>query len=390
MNLAKKTFKNSALELVVFLGLVSLFADVTYEGARSINGQYLAIFGAGATVVGIVAGLGELIGYTLRLVSGYIADKTGRYWIITIIGYTINLLVVPLLAFAGCWQMAALLMVSERIGKSIRTPARDVILSSATKNIGRGWGFGLHEALDQIGAVTGPLIAALILGFKGSYQSCFLLFLVPAILALSILFLAQYTYPNPIAFEVEKVKVETKGFSKSFWLYIIAVGLVAAGYADFPLIAYHLKKVSIGHEEWIPAFYALAMSVDAISALFFGRMFDKVGVFILAVVVCLSSFFAPLVFFGNLPLVILGMILWGIGMGVQESIMRAYIAETVSINKRGTAYGIFNSFYGLFWFLGSVLMGILYDVSISYLVIFSVIIQLASIPIFLLINFKKV
>lgn len=389
MRLVRKMFnknasKNSALKLVLLLGIVSLFADITYEGARSVNGQYLQMFGASATAVGIIAGFGELIGYTLRLISGYITDKTKKYWTITLIGYVVNLLAVPLLALAGNWHVAAILIIIERFGKSIRTPARDLMLSHATSTIGRGWGFGLHEALDQIGAVSGPLIVALVLYLKGSYQNCFSLLIIPALLALITLFVARINYPNPRDFEIEEVKLETRTFSKIFWLYIIAVSLVAAGYADFALIAFHFKKVSIISENWIPTFYALAMFVDAVSALFFGRLFDKIGVVTLVIAILLSCLFAPFVFLGNFNSALMGMVLWGIGMGAQESIMRAAISNMVNMNKRGFAYGIFNTAYGIFWFIGSALMGILYDISVLYIVIFSVIIQLASIPLLLL------
>jgi len=378
--------KRTALKFVVLLGVVSLFADMTYEGARSVTGPYLAILGASGTVVGIVAGFGELIGYGLRLVSGYISDRTGRYWTITLLGYGINLLAVPLLALAGWWEIAALLIIAERMGKAIRTPARDAMLSHATVKMGRGWGFGLHEALDQIGAMLGPLIVAGVLYIKGDYRLGFGILLVPALLALSVLVVARLLYPRPRAFEVGSAKLESKVFPKVFWIYLAAVALIAMGYVDFPLIAYHFKRVSIVSDDWIPIFYAIAMGVDALAALLFGRLFDRIGISILIVAALISSIFAPLVFFGGFYFALLGMVLWGVGMGAQESVMRAAIAGMVSMDRRGSAYGIFNTGYGIFWFLGSALMGILYDSSIHTLVVFSIISQLASIPLFLLVR----
>jgi len=378
--------KRTALKFVVLLGIVSLFADATYEGARSVTGPYLAILGASGTAVGIIAGLGELIGYSLRLVSGYISDRTGKYWAITLWGYGINLLAVPLLALAGRWEIAALLIIAERMGKAIRTPARDAMLSHATAKIGRGWGFGLHEALDQIGAMLGPLIVAVVLYIKGDYRLGFGILLVPAILALSILIMARLLYPRPRAFEAGSAKLESKVFPKVFWIYLAAVALIAMGYVDFPLIAYHFKRVSIVSDDWIPIFYAIAMGVDALAALLFGRLFDRIGISILIFAAFISSIFAPLVFFGGFYFALLGMVLWGVGMGAQESIMRAAIAGMVSMDRRGSAYGIFNTGYGIFWFLGSALMGILYDTSIPALVVFSIISQLASVPLFLLVR----
>ncbi len=381
--------KATAIKFIVLLGVVSLFADVTYEGARSINGPYLVLLGASATTVGIVAGLGELIGYSLRLVSGYISDKIGRYWLITLFGYSLNMLAVPALALAGRWEIAALLMVTERIGKAIRTPARDAMLSHATKEIGRGKGFGLHEALDQIGAVLGPLAIAGVLYFREGYRTGYVVLFVPAIMAISVLVTARWLYPQPRNLEVAQPELETKGFPKKFWLYLIAVALIAAGYADFPLIAYHFKKASTVPDTWIPLFYAIAMGVDAIAALFFGYLFDRKGISILVIASFSSMFFAPLVFLGSFSLALIGMALWGMGMGAQESIMRAAIAEMVPVNRRGTGYGIFNTGYGIFWFFGSALMGILYDISLISLIAFSVVAQLASIPLLILVKKKS-
>jgi len=374
------TPRKTAFKFIILLGLVSLLADMTYEAARSITGPYLALLGASGAIVGIVAGFGELIGYTLRLVSGYISDKTGRYWLITIFGYTVNLLAVPLLALADRWEIAAALMITERIGKAIRTPSRDAMLSHATKEIGRGWGFGLHEAMDQIGAMIGPLIVAGVLFIKGGYKNSFAVLLIPAVLALIVLLTARYLYPRPRDLETATVTLETKGFPKVFWIYLIAVALIAAGYVDFPLAAYHFKKVSIVSDNWIPIFYAIAMGVDALAALIFGRLFDRKGVSVLIFAVLASVFFAPLVFLGGFYLALFGIVLWGIGMGAQESIMRAGIADMIPANKRGSGYGVFNAGYGLFWFLGSVAMGVFYDISIPLLIAFSVIAQLASIP----------
>jgi MFS family permease len=376
------TSSTTALKFVVLLGVVSLFADMTYEAARSITGPYLALLGASGTIVGIVAGFGELIGFALRLLSGYLVDKTGQYWGLTIIGYGINMVAVPLLALAGHWELAAFFIIAERIGKAIRTPARDAMLSHATAEMGRGWGFGLHEALDQVGAMLGPLIVAAVLYFNGSYQTGFAILAIPAVLTLSVLLAARILYPTPRDLEKRVAQFETEGFPRVFWLYVAAAALVAAGYADFPLIAYHFGKTSTVPEVWIPVFYAIAMGVDALAALIFGRLFDRVGISILIVAVLLSSLFAPLVFQGGFYAALAGMILWGIGMGAQESVMRAGVAEMVSPNKRGSAYGVFSMQFGVYWFLGSTAMGLLYDVSIPMLVAFSVVTQVQAVPLF--------
>jgi len=375
--------KRRALRFIVLLGLVSLFADVTYEGARSITGPFMAILGASGAVVGVVAGLGELVGYGMRLAAGYFTDKTQRYWALTIFGYAVNLLAAPALAFAGSWQIAAVLIILERFGKAVRSPAKDTMLSFATKETGRGWGFGLHESLDQIGAIAGPLLISALLFFKESYQFGFAMLIFPALASLGVLAGARFSYPQPQAMESVRFERGKSAFSKTYWIYLLATGLIAAGYADFALIAYHFQKSALVPALWIPLFYSIAMAVDGLAALWMGKMFDVKGLKVLIFVTVLSAFFAPLVFLGGFSSGLAGMILWGIGMGSQESLLRAVVARLIVPQKRGLAYGMLHFGFGVFWFAGSALMGILYDVSIVSLVLFSVLAQLASIPLFL-------
>jgi Major Facilitator Superfamily len=253
--------RRSAVRFVVLIGVVSLFADMTYEGARSIAGPFLAILGANGTIVGVVAGLGELIGYALRLLSGHLSDRTGRYWAITIWGYAVNMLAVPLLALAGRWDVAAVLLITERVGKAMRTPPRDVMLSYASSQLGRGWAFGVHEALDQIGAVVGPVVVAGVLMRLGRYDLGFAVLLVPALVALGILACARLAYPQPRIFEVTPaIPTLHRRYPLAFWVYMVAVACLAAGYADFPLIAFHFKKTALFADGSIPLLYALAMA----------------------------------------------------------------------------------------------------------------------------------
>ncbi|MEN3045300.1 MAG: MFS transporter [Candidatus Hydrothermales bacterium] len=373
-----KNSQKHVLYFIILLGLISLFSDMTYEGARSITGPFLAFLGASAAIVGFTAGFGEFIGYALRLISGIVLDKTKKFWLILFIGYVVNLFAVPALALVECWQWAVFFILAERLGKAIRTPVRDTMLSYATFQIGRGLGFGIHEALDQIGAVTGPLIIALVFYFKGSYKEAFGVLLVPALVALSILIVAKRLYPAPEKLEIKTLQLEKGGFSKIFWFYLIGIALWGAGYADFALIAYHFKKTFVVSEEWIPIFYAIAMGVDAISALILGYLFDKKGLKILLITIVISIGFVPLVFLGNFYSCILGMVLWGIGLGTQESIVRATISLLVPKEKRGSGYGVFNTGFGLAWFIGSFILGILYDISIPSMILFSIGIQLLA------------
>ncbi len=375
--------RKMAMRFVLLIGLVSLFADTTYEGSRSIIGPYLGLLGATGTIVGLVAGAGELIGYGVRVVSGYLSDQTARYWPITFVGYTINLLAVPALALAGNWPLAAALIILERFGKGIRAPAKDAMLSHATKGVGHGWGFGIHEAMDQIGAMSGPIIVAVVLFLQGGYRTGFALLLVPALLALVVLAAARFLYPRPQDLESVSIHIATKGFPRAFWTYLAGVALVAAGFADFALISFHFGQAGTVAPDLIPIFYAVAMGVDALASLVFGRLFDRFGIAILVIAVVVSFGFAPLVFFGDFSYALLGTALWGIGLGAQESIMRAAVAGMIPPERRATAFGAFNTGYGVFWFAGSAVMGVLYDVSRPALVAFSVVTQLLAIPLLL-------
>jgi MFS family permease len=372
------------LRFVVLLGIVSLFADVTYEGARSVTGPYLALLGASAAAVGAVAGAGELVGYALRLWSGHLADRTQRYWALTIVGYAVNLLAVPALALADNWPAAAAMIIVERTGKAIRTPARDAMLSYATHEAGRGWGFGLHEAMDQVGATLGPMVVAGVLWLRGDYRMAFAVLLLPALAALSVLLFARRLYPRPHELEPVGRDLSAKGFSPAFRVYLAATCFVAVGYADYPLLAYHFQVKGTVPTTWIPILYSVAMAVDAVSALLFGRWFDRRGIAVLAVSTGVSAFFAPLAFGHLFGSALAGVVLWGAGLGAQESIMRAAVAGMAPHDLRGTAYGLFNMIFGVFWFLGSALLGWLYDISVAALVIASVTAQLMAIPLFLL------
>jgi MFS family permease len=387
ISISKERMKKNALKFVLLIGVVSFFADFTYEGARSITGPYLAILGASATLVGFIAGLGELLGYGLRLVSGRLSERTGEFWPITLFGYIVQMSAVPLLALAPSWQVAGLLIVVERIGKAIRNPPRDVMLSHAAKQIGYGWGFGLHEALDQFGALFGPLVVAAVLAGRGDYRTAFAVLLVPAILTLILLVSARLLYPRPEDLEVSVPNVEASGLPPVFWIYLAGAALVAAGFADFSLIAYHFQKASVIPPTWIPLFYSIAMAASGIGSLLFGRLFDRTGLWILLPLTIIAAASAPLVFLGGFWLALIGSALWGVGMGVHESIIPAAVATMVPQQRRPSAYGIFTAGYGVFWFIGSVIIGKLYDVSIPALIVFSIVAQLAAIPLFM--NVKK-
>jgi len=372
-----------ALRFVLLIGVLSFFADFTYEGSRSITGQFLAQLGSTAAIVGAVSGFGELMGYGLRIVSGRLSEKTREFWPITFVGYIVQMSAVPLLTFAPNWQVAALLIITERIGKATRNPPRDVMLSHAASEIGYGWAFGVHEMLDQFGAVFGPLLVAVVYAARHDYRPAFAILTAPAITCLSLLVVARIQYPRPEDLESKTAaKLAAEGFTPTFWIYLVGACLVAAGFADYSLMAYHFQKAGTVSSAWIPVFYSVAMAVSGLGSLVFGRYFDRFGIRVLIPLTLISALFAPLVFLGGEIVALVGVAIWGLGMGVHESIIPAVVAGIVPQNRRPSAYGLFTAGYGIFWFLGSAAIGLLYDRSTTATIIFCVVLELVAIPFF--------
>lgn len=372
---AERDVRRAAIRFIVCLGFVSLFADMTYEGAYSITGPFLKGLGATAIQVGFIAGFGEMIAASLRYFTGKFADRTRAYWSIVTSGYLLNLIAVPALAFAGTWQAAALLIVVERTGKAMRGPARDVLLSEATATVGHGWGFGLHAAMDQTGAVLGPLLMVAAVEHWKGFSMAFLPLAVPAFLALASIVLAHAYFP---ARGVPPKPPPPREMPDVFWRYVAAAGLLACGFVDFPLLSYHIQERAIVAPATIPLLYAGAMAVVGSSALLAGRLYDRYGIVVLAWGILISLFSLPLGFLGGTTGVIIAVACWGAGIGIQDATLRPGIAQVVSMNKRGTAFGAFNGVYGVAWFAGSVLMGWLYSRSLTLLVVFGVAAQLCA------------
>jgi len=390
MKAAGQNVARLALRFVLIVGFVNFFADMTYEGARAILGPFLGSLGASAAIVGFVAGLGELAGYGLRSVSGYFADKTRQYWAVAFLGYAVNMFAVPALALAGSWPMAAALVVAERTGRAIRRPAVESMLSHAGSIIGHGWVFGLTEALDQTGATLGPLITAFVLWRHGSYRHAFAVLVISALCCLAVLVVAHLVHrPLHEPEQQSKPKPVGRSFSQAYWLYVTAGALIAAGFADFSLIAFHFQKTATVPQGLIPVFYAVAMATGAITALVLGKLLDKLGLPVLLIGFAVPAFFAALVFLRDTPLELLGMILWGMGMGAQDSCLKAVLSHVIPSQKRSTAFGVFDTGFGIAWFAGSAIMGLLYEKSIPALASFSIVLQLAALPVFVFANKEK-
>ena len=392
------------MAFIFLFGIVSLFSDMTHEGASSIRGAYLSLLGASAGAIGFISGLGELIGYSMRYVFGKLTDKTKRYWPMTIAGYVLDVLAVPALALVGehGWLWACALLVIQRMGKAIKKPAKDTIMSFAASQEGVGKSFGIQEVLDQIGAFLGPVLLYVVMLFKtdGStfqiYSFCFAVLAIPGAITLILLLVTRCKFPNPEHFEPEPKEYVPFRMKKEFVLYIAGISLFAFGFVDYSIVIMHISRTytdlaaglaetgSLITEGTLPLLYAGAMLVDAVAALFFGLLYDRKGVTALVWSTVLSAPFAIFVFAGrSVPAVLFGVALWGVGMGAQESILKAAVTSMVPKTSRATGYGVFECSFGVFWFLGSWLLGVLYDVSIPAMIAVSVVAQLAAIPLYL-------
>ena len=404
MGSSKKEKFSKAMLFILLFGIVSLFSDMTHEGASSIRGAYLSLLGASAGTIGFISGLGELIGYSMRYVFGKLTDKTKQYWPMTVVGYILDVLAVPALALVGehGWIAACALLVIQRMGKAIKKPAKDTIMSFAASQEGVGKSFGIQEVLDQIGAFLGPVLLYLVMLFKtdGStfevYSTCFAVLAIPGAITISLLLVTKHKFPNPEHFEPEPKEYIPFKMKKEFILYIAGISLFAFGFIDYSIIIMHVSNTytnlasglaettSLVNSGTLPLLYAGAMLVDAVAALFFGLMYDKKGVKALVWSTIISAPFAIFVFgLHSVPTVLLGIALWGVGMGAQESILKAAVTNMVPKASRATGYGIFECSFGVFWFLGSWLMGVLYDVSIPAMIVVSVATQLMAIPLYL-------
>jgi len=387
---------------VICFGLVSLFADMVYEGARSIIGPYLATLGASAAVVGAVAGIGEFIGYGLRVASGYLVQRRGRYWTWTITGYALTVLSVPLIGVTNVIAPALLLYGTERLGKAVRSPAKDTLLSYASTQTGRGTAFGVHQAMDQAGAVAGPLILAAVLWqYTGDYRLAFGVLIVPGVIVMGLLFWLRHRVPDPLVYEVSSeasgAEVSNAGeagasaspasrppapqttlqgpargsprsaLSPVVWEYIGTVGLLSMGIASFPLLAFHAQTQDLLTSAQIPLVFALAMAVDGLSGLVMGRFYDRRGpgvLLLVPVAACVSA----VAFTGNATLVWVGVAIWGVVNGILDSTVKAVVTELVEPAGRSIAFGWLALARGLGLLLAGVVMGLAYDQSITLLV----------------------
>jgi len=402
---APATGRWSAWRVVWWFGFVSLAADMVYEGARSMYGPLLASLGATALVLGLVTGAGEAMALVLRLVFGPLADRTGRYWGLTMAGYGLTAVCVPLLAvtpFVGGagLVLASVLILLERSGKAVRSPSKSALLAHVASAVGRGRGFGVHKALDQVGAFAGPLLVAGVVAATGAIWPSMAVLAIPGAAAMLLLVVIRSRVPDPSVYDVETpggsgtpaarpvpagrglrgwfADAVGSGLPREFFGYALAAGLMTGGLVTFGIIGYHLTVERLVPVATVPVVYAGAMAVEALAALGVGLVYDRRGGAVLYAVPVLVALVPPLALSGSVWLSLVGVAVWGLAYGVQDSTVKALVAEVVEAPKRATAYGVFAGVQGAFAIVGGLVAGWLYDRSVPALVVVVAVSQLVA------------
>ncbi|MEH0550943.1 MULTISPECIES: MFS transporter [unclassified Streptomyces] len=379
----------SAWRFVAVFGGVSLLMDFVYEGARSVTGPLLAHLGASAAVVGVVTGAGEAAALGLRLASGPLADRSRRFWAWTIAGYVLTAATVPVLGLTGVLWLACTLVIAERVGKAVRSPAKDTLLSHATAATGRGRGFAVHEAMDQVGALIGPLTVAGVLALTGGdYAPALGVLALPGGAAIALLLWLRARVPDPVGYEttVGAAASEEPGpagsqkrkLPRAFWAYAVFTAVTLTGFATFGVLSYHLVVRHLMPTAMVPVLYAAAMAADAVAALATGWLYDRFGAQVLVVLPLLSAAVPALAFTDTVGVAVAGALAWGAAVGVQESTLRATVADLVPVGRRATAYGVFAGIMGMAALAGGALAGVLYEVSVPLLIVVVAGIQAAA------------
>lgn len=379
-----RSARREVLMVIILFGVISMLGDAVHESARSVNGQYLSLLGVTAAQVGLVFGLGEFLGYALRLLSGVLLDRSGKYWLFLFLGYGVHL-VIPLMGCTTSWPLLVAFILLERIGKAFRSPAKDTLLSGISEGqVGLGFAFGLQETLDQLGAFVGPLIFTAVFYFagesgQGEFQLGYKLLAIPFLLLMLFLVFAQRRVTRierrhgPVGGEQMPTKLQP-----IFWIYSAFTFFTALGLLNFGIIGYHLKVQSVLSDRMITLLYAGAMGVDALVALLIGYLYDRMkartgsrsgGILVLLVVPLLTLLLPVLTLSHSVPMVLVGMALMGVVLAAHETVMRSAIADLTPYRKRGIGFGLFNTFYGLALLAGSALSGYLYDRGMTSLII---------------------
>lgn len=384
---------------VVAFGLVSLFADMAYEGMRSVAGPFLGTLGASAAVVGLVTGAGEAVALLLRLVTGSLTDRAGAHWRATVVGYGLTAACVPLLAvapFAGAAGLgiASALFLLERTGKAVRSPSKSALLAGMTRQVGAGRGFAVHKALDQVGALLGPLVVGLLIATTDATWPAFLALGIPGGIAMVLVLQLRRraprvpapshatgpsrapTAPAPGIADAQVASVSR--LPRAFYAMALGVAASTFGLMTFGVISFHLVEADLVPLAGVPLVYAAAMAVAALAALGSGWTYDRFGTRVLLLLPPAAALVAPLAFMPLLAASLAGILVWGLATGMQDSTVKAWVADLVPAPRLGTAYGVFAAFQGVAAMAGGTVAGASYAGHLPVLIALIAVLQVLA------------
>jgi MFS family permease len=382
------------------MGLVSFFTDFSTEMVISVLPLYIVKdLNLSRTILGAIEGSGELVNYIFRIPSGYLSDKIGKRKILVICGYGISTISKPFFIFVTSFIDTITVRVADRIGKGIRTAPRDALIADSVDESSTGKAFGIHRTLDQIGAIIGPFFAFLILElFGGNIQYIFLLSIIPGIVSLLILI---YFVKDKLTIDNKKIIGDKITFfsnlrilfleNKIFVYLVIIVGIFSLGAFNYSFVL--LKSTDLGIEQnFVPIIYAIINISHTAIGIPAGILSDRIGkekvliigflVFIISALLMYLSEKNDIIYIISIPLI------YGLYVGISETVQRALVAKYVSENNRGTAFGFYGLIVGICLLIGNVTFGFLWDnYDISIALLYSL--TLATLAITSLFSFRK-
>ncbi|KPJ60926.1 MAG: hypothetical protein AMJ46_04335 [Latescibacteria bacterium DG_63] len=344
------------------LGFVSLFTDLSSQMIYPLIPAFLEGLGATKLLIGLIEGVAEGTASLVRMIAGALSDRLGKRKSFVFVGYSLSTVVRPFLFFANHWLVVFAVRFLDRVGKGIRTPARDALISDSVDPSRKGYGFGFHRGMDRLGAAFGPLLALLVLYLSdGNLRLVFLLSAVPAAVAVSVI--GKVREIAPVREAAGRLREKRRILGRPFVLFVLVIVIFTLGNSSNAFLILKAREVGLS-VAGIPLIWLTYNLVCSISSPLLGRFSDRVGrrpVILLSFLVY-SAIYAGLGFSSTVPAVWLLFACYGLYYGLSEGIFRAYIADLVESDKRATAYGLFNTAVGITLVPASLIFGALWDV----------------------------
>jgi MFS family permease len=381
-----KKEKPTGLRNVLALGLVSFFTDFSTEMVLGILPLFIVNnLGASRAILGAIEGSAELVSYAFRMISGSLSDKVGKRKIFVLAGYGVSTACRPFFALSNGWVDAFVVRTTDRIGKGLRTAPRDALIADSVSESISGKAFGIHRTIDQMGAILGPITAFALLQIM-DIRGIFLVSLIPGAIAVLILIL----FVKEIAIKQVRSKTATifsnigtiMSNNKPFTLLLIISGIFSLGAFNFSFVLLKASDLGIDNDV-IPIIYAVINISHTAVGIPSGILADKIGkekVLIIGYAVFVISAILMVGLSENSHYAYLLAAIFGLYIGISETVQRAVVPRYVSSELRGTAFGVYNLVLGTSFFVSNVIFGFLWDnYNLNTAVVYSIVLTSAAI-----------